>query len=248
MTRSRAERAARNNAIWCDTVCRAHGVPGEFHDTLWVNRHAVPRFHPNSVMLADGRSAREQLAHIRQLVAADLARPWSVKDSFSALDLAELTFQPLFDATWLWRAPSAPLPGVPPVATRWARIDGASELAAWEAAWSRDPTNRHSAPSPRLFLPSLVADREVAFIAAYAGPEIVAGAIANRGDGVVGVSNLFAPRDALVPFWAGCVARIHECFPGLPLVGYERAAELAAALAVGFEALHDLRVWVRPAP
>ena len=30
MTHDPAEMAARNNAAWCDAVCRAHGVPGEF--------------------------------------------------------------------------------------------------------------------------------------------------------------------------------------------------------------------------
>jgi hypothetical protein len=29
---SRAERAAYNNALWCDAVCRAHGAAGEFGD------------------------------------------------------------------------------------------------------------------------------------------------------------------------------------------------------------------------
>lgn len=82
---SRAEQAARNNAIWCDTICRAHGFPGEFHDSLWLNRHPVPRFYPNVVTLADEHRSAEQLTHIRDLIAADLPGSWAVKDSFSTL-------------------------------------------------------------------------------------------------------------------------------------------------------------------
>jgi hypothetical protein len=50
---ARAEQAARNNAIWCDTICRAHGVQGEFHGQLWLNRQPVPRFYPNAVTFAN---------------------------------------------------------------------------------------------------------------------------------------------------------------------------------------------------
>jgi hypothetical protein len=79
MTYSRVEQAARNNAVWCETICRVHGTPGEFHDTLWLNRHPVPRFYPNVVTLAPQAGTATQLAHIH------------------ALDLAVLGFQPLFD-------------------------------------------------------------------------------------------------------------------------------------------------------
>src|SRR5512137_115235 len=103
---SRIEQAARNSAIWCDTVCRTHGTPGEFYDAVWVNRHPVPRFYSNAVTLSDQRSAAMQLDHIQALLATSLPGSWSVKDSFCALDLAELGFQLLFGATWLWRAPS----------------------------------------------------------------------------------------------------------------------------------------------
>src|ERR1044071_9434397 len=65
---SRAERAARNNAIWCDTVCRAHGLPGELGESIWLNRHATPHFYPNAVTTAPDAPA--QLAHVRELLAA----------------------------------------------------------------------------------------------------------------------------------------------------------------------------------
>ena len=70
MTPSRMAQAARNNALWCDTVCRTHGIPGEFSDALWLNRHPVPRFYSNAVTLADPHAAAAQLAHLRALVAS----------------------------------------------------------------------------------------------------------------------------------------------------------------------------------
>jgi hypothetical protein len=243
MTDFRTEQAARNNAIWCDTICRAHGTPGEFSDRMWLNRHPVPPFYPNVVTLSDQRHAAAQHSHIQALMAAGLPGSWGVKDSFCTLDLTGLGFQILFEATWLWRAPSPLVPYHPDSQTEWSWVQSASELAAWETAWSGEPANVLSTPPPRLFLPTLLTEQEVAFVAGYQNGIIVAGAIANRTDDVVGLSNLFVPAENGTKFWAGCIAMVQERFPGLPLVGYEHGPELAAAQTVGFEPLQSLRVW-----
>src|SRR5215467_13833770 len=159
----------------------------------------------------DGSPTR---AYSGALVAIGLPGGCGVKDSFCALDLAALGFQPLFDATWLWRAPS--------------------ELAQWETAWSGSPANNPSSEHPRLFLPALLADPELVFIVAYRHQDVVAGAIAHHTDGVVGLSNVFVPPDAPVAGWAGCVAMAQECFPGVAMVGYEHGPALALAQEIGF--------------
>jgi hypothetical protein len=246
MTFSRVEHAVRNNAIWCDTLCRVHGTPGEFHAAAWLNRHAVPRFYPNVVTLSPQREAAAQLAYIQDLLAANLPAPWAVKDSFYVLDLGALGFQLLFEATWIWRAPSLVTPhghedGIP-----WVRLQDEVALAKWETAWRESAGDTSLPTSPPLFLPSLLAHPEIAFVAAYDGDKIIAGAIANRTDHVIGLSNVFTPPTESVPFWSGCVATVTESFPGLPLVGYESGPELAVAGAVGFENLQNLRVWIHP--
>ena len=250
MTLSQVEQAARNNAIWCDTVCRVHGAAGEFHADVWFNRNPVPRFYPNVVTLSNQRPAAAQLAHVQELIAAILPDHWAIKDSFAELDLAALAFQLLFEATWLWRVPSAPLPNAHDHGIQWVRLQDEAQLAQWESAWSgnladSNTTGNSSTQQARLFLPALLADPNIAFIAAYQGREMIAGAIANRTATVVGLSNLFTPSADSVSFWAGCVATSQASFPGLPLVGYESGADLALAEAVGFEKLQTLRVWGR---
>src|SRR5262245_41302794 len=190
MTYSRVEQAARNNAVWCETICCIHGTPGEFHDTLWLNRHPVPRFYPNVVTLAPQAGTAAQLAHIQALVATGLPGRWGVKDSFCALDLTALGFQPLFDATWLWRAPCQPLPSRAASGLHWTWVQSASELAQWETVWSGSPANNPSPQHPRLFLPALLAHPEIVFIVAYQHQDVVAGAIAHHTDEVVGLSNV----------------------------------------------------------
>src|SRR2546430_8105448 len=174
MISSRVEEAARHNAVWCETVCRAHGTPGEFHDALWLNRHPVPRFYPNVVTLSTQDGTAAQLAHIRALVAAGLPGSWGVKDSFCSLDLATLGFQPLFEATWLWRAPFQPLPNRAASGLHWTRVQSAPELAQWEMAWSGSPAKNPSTQQPRVFLPALLANPELVFIVAYQDQALVA--------------------------------------------------------------------------
>jgi hypothetical protein len=94
---SRNQRAARNNALWCDAVCRAHGAAGELLDTLWWNPRPAPPLYPNLITLRDAGTAL--VAHVRALDGRGLPAGWGVKDSFRSLDLGPLGFDLLFEAS-----------------------------------------------------------------------------------------------------------------------------------------------------
>jgi hypothetical protein len=235
--------AAHNNTHWCDTVCRAHGTPGEFHDYLWLNRHPVPRFYPNAVTLSANSGVADQLAAIRDLVATAPLVSFGVKDSFTTLDLAPLAFHVLFEAQWLWRAGSRPPPARLDTGLSCTTIQKPADLIRWEAAWNGLPAADPSTLPPRIFLPALLSDPDIRFIAAYGDRQIVAGAIANRTGDVVGISNVFVPEANAARCWAGCLATIIDAFPRLPLVSYERGNDLIIAQALGFEVVGSLPVW-----
>lgn len=243
ITHARTTQAAHNNAVWCDTVCRTHGAAGQFLSSIWLNRSATPPFYPNAVTLADARQQSAQLAGIRDLIAGRLPGAWAVKDSFCDLDLGSLGFQILFEAQWIYRPAALSFPAVANAGVVWQTIRDATALAVWELAWSGSPADAVAQPRQRLFLPALLADTNVNILAAYHERRIVAGGIANRTDGVVGLSNVFGPAQSEGAFWAGCVAAVLHIFPDLPLVGYETGAALAHADALGFEAVQPLRVW-----
>ena len=236
--------AVFNNAVWCDTVCRAHGRPGEFAEGLWLNQHETPRFYPNAVTLLPDPGSAGQLRGLDPLLAAALPGERAVKDSFCALDLAPRGFRVLFEAEWLGRTASRTRPVESAPEVDWIRVGAASELADWEMAWGGGPV----AGQQRIFLPPLLDDPHVAILAGYRNQRIVAGAIANRTRQVVGLSNAFVPEADGPGCRAGCVAAAIDAFPGLALVGYERGRKLDAALALGFETLGPLRVWVRTQP
>lgn len=229
---------AANNAGWCDAVGRAHGLPGEFHPALWLNRAAMPPYYPNAVTLTPDETAA-QLTAIGGLAATQPAL--AVKDSFATLDLRPLGFDVLFEATWLWREADAPLPAGR--ALDWSAVAGADGLAYWEAAWAgRDAP---PAGAERIFRPPLLAEPGVTFLAGTRGGRIVAVAVANQTGAVVGLSNVFTPDGDAAAVYAEAVAFAGRLFPGRALVGYERGDDLAAALRAGFAPVGLLRVWAR---
>jgi hypothetical protein len=239
MVDDRCIRAARNNAEWCDAVCRSHGNPGEFHDDMWLNRHPVPRFYPNAGTLAE--PSQHQMDLIDELGAARLPSGWAIKDSFSALDLASRGFQMLFAAEWIYLPVSRvnDLASVR-ISTRWEVVRSDRALAEWEAAWCKTSgdTSRD-----RIFLPQLLDNKDIAVVAGHSDGHIVAGAIANRSNGVVGWSNFFAPTAEVFEDAKASLAAITGVFPGSPIVGYEHGNDLRNAHALGFESIGLLRVW-----
>jgi hypothetical protein len=240
--------AARNNAEWCDVVCRTHGMATAFHADAWVTPTRSPPAYPDAVTLHGSAVADDILALI------DRSAGCSVKDSFASLDLSGSGFDVLFEAEWIHRPAAAP---VPTDRLRWRVVKTVDELQAWASA--------HGGGA--VFRPALLDDPTVVVLSATdvdGGPatdvdggvasagwadsdrlhRLAAGAIGNRSQTVVGLSNLFTISAAPDEAWAGAVAALSAVFPGLPLVGYERGEDLAAAHRAGFTSVGGLRVWL----
>ncbi|MEU4727413.1 hypothetical protein [Streptomyces sp. NPDC023588] len=229
--------AALNNAAWCDAVCSAHGLSPHYDGRrLWLSAHRTPPLYPDAVTLD------ASVAAPRVLRGIDTDSPGcSVKDSFATLDLTGDGFEVLFDAQWIHRPAGTPVPRAASGGLEWTRVATAGELEAWEAAWDGEG-------STGLFRPALLTE-DIAFLAGRRDGRIVAGAVANRASGVVGVSNLFARAEASAAdtdaAWAGVLAEVGARWPDLDVVGYESGDDLATALRHGFTPIGPLRVWLR---
>ncbi|MGH3176329.1 MAG: hypothetical protein ACRDPF_21010 [Streptosporangiaceae bacterium] len=223
--------AVINNARWCDAVCRSHGYPGELTGRLWISaRHALP-FYPNAITLSPDVTAAEAT------VGQDPARPFDpfgVKDSFARLDLGPQGLTPLFEAEWIV-LPALPDRNDP----SWDTVTHPGGLATWEAAWAGD------GEETGLFRPALLTDPDCAILACHRDGALVGGVIAYTSDGVTGISNVFKSGSAGGPLWPGAVRAVVALRPGLPVVGYERGEDLAAARKAGFRVLGPLLVWTR---
>jgi hypothetical protein len=129
--------AAYNNAIWCDTVCRLHNVPGEFHETFWINPNQTPIYYPNLVTLSPTENLNLLQNSSRSLLTERSDYTVSVKDSFANLDLAPLGFHQLFEEQWIFRQAPAAMsrPGMTDLQLK--QIVSEKELLQWEEAWSQ---------------------------------------------------------------------------------------------------------------
>ncbi|WP_315096610.1 hypothetical protein [uncultured Cellulomonas sp.] len=225
-----ASSAAANNAAWCDLVCRTSGLPTRTTDGLWSTPTRSPVAYPDAVALRPGLSADSVLA------AIDDSEGASVKDSFADLDLARHRYAALFDAEWLVRRPTPPVtPALP-----WRAVDAAT-FPRWLAAHGSTSIRAGVLDDPGVRL-VLAADR--------GGPVAVA-ALNRSGAGprtVVGVSNVRVRRGDPAVVWEDLPAVARQQLGAHPLVGYESGADLAVAVAAGFEPVGPLRVWVRDHP
>lgn len=228
---------ARNNAELCDSICRSHGVPGQFSADIWLQPRDGPAYYPNAVTLsASDGGTRAEIEHLSE------APPhgFSVKDSFDRLDLSGFGLRRLFKAEWVW-LDDDPAPAEEETGAAWEKIGTEDELQAFEVEWSAG-----NPPPGRVFLPPLLEDATVSLLAARRDGRIVAGCVANLGPaGVTGFSNFFAPEAARSAFRAEAVMELRRREGGT-IAGYDSGEELAGLLALGFRAVGSLAVWATP--
>ena len=219
--------AVANNAAWCDLVCRNAGLPTFLRPDLWSTPHRSPDAHPDAVTLRPGVPVASVLAALDDSAGA------SVKDSFADLDLAPHGWTVLFEAQWLTRpATSAAAPGLP-----W-RIADRDTLSLWLTA--------HGSAVIR---PGVLDDPDVRLLLAADTHGPIAVAALNRsGVGahtVVGVSNVQVLRSEPEVVWSELAMLARRELGAHRLVGYESGPDVLPPVAVGFEPVGRLRVWVR---
>ena len=210
---------------WYEDLCALHGVGSTLRDGLWSSLTPPPPLHSDAV-------AVEPDVEPAQVFTALAEREHcGFKDSFSTIDGSADGLDLLFSATWIHRpaAQGALLTG-----SRWSVLTDPADLANW--------TEQHG--TTEVLLPGLLDRAHFKILALRADADIVAGAVARLGSGTVDVSNVWAAHGHQLD-WAELAAVVHQHFPGRPLVGYEHGPELDAAIAGGFTAVGDLRVWVR---
>lgn len=247
MNLSKLELAVLNNIHWYQAMFLAHGLASTLDERLWWSHQSPPPFHSNLVVRSPTTTLSDVAACVRELEIPPRPVGWSMKDSYARLDMLGLGFEELFNAEWIWRDPQGPVPHPPTSRLSWSRVTTTGALGAWEDAWSGDATNNPQAAGARQFPEPLLASTDHAFFAGHLDGQLVAGGIANLSPGVVGLSNLFATPALADQAWTGLVNCISAAFPNLPIVGYERGADLQQARHVGFESIGKLRIWCRAA-
>jgi hypothetical protein len=220
--------SARNNAEWCDVVCRSHGLSPRFRADAWLSERRTPAGFPDAVTLSTGVSPQ------RLLDGIDASEGCSVKDSFAELDLRPSGFRVLFHAQWIVGPPV--VDDIPTSSPHWEELEDVDE---WIAA-QPDPVI-----TGNLMRRSLL-DDSVSALVARSGDAVVAGTMINRSRDVVGLSNVFVRASDAAAHWRGALAAVRARYPTLPIVGYELGSMLAAARDAGCRTVGPLRVWTLP--
>lgn len=222
--------AAVNNAEWCASVWRSHGLKIEQSEGLWFCRSETPRFYPNVVTVDPLSSPTAQVELIRNL-SQNADFEFSVKDSFDCLPLDEAGFERAFSAYWLRRELGIK---VDDSQQGW-RAVSADDLDDWSTAWARnDPAAR------QIFRTPLLEDGRVTILARTDRDQrIVAGAIAFDQGGVAGLTNVFGAAQGLFGAVSGYTS-------ARALVAYEPGVSVEDSAKRGFRPLARLAVWKRP--
>lgn len=226
---SRLATAVAASRSWYDDVMALHGVPVTVTDGIWVADGRVPPFHSTVLALRPAVDADAAAEAIRARQRRGLPGG-AIADCFADLDLAGRGFEKLFEARWIHRAP--PEPGL---ADGWRELADPRDLRQW--------TELHDYVG---VLPDTVlVHPRFRVLARSAGGHLIGGAVTHQPEheGVVGLSNVWE-SPGTDPDWLGLLATVGRMHPGRAVVGYERDADLARALAAGFVVVGTHRVWV----
>lgn len=239
MSKASVLKAIRNNAAWCDAVCRASGGSTEFVGGLWFNAVPSPPYFPN-IITTDSTAdigAVEKTVHKLSAESVEVG----VKDSFRALDLASIGFAKLFEASWVCRDPAQQKNDATLLA--WAKIDTFVGLQAWEEHWwpERPSTGSHRP----VFGSTLLECDNIAFLAGYRGTTLVAGAAITRTEDVAGLTCTFFHDPDPVLQRRELLSVLGSRYLNRLLVGYQSGAELDAMRDLGFREVGPLCVWLR---
>ena len=219
------ELAVRENATWCDLVCRSHRLRPDPDARVWSSDRRTPSRYPDAITLDPNVGEYDVLGRIHDAPGA------SVKDSFAVLDLAPDGYRVLFDATWFARPPD---PAPAGAGDAFERITDKFTFGAWRHTWG-GPDD--------VLLPGLLRTSAVTILGARTPDERYdRGGILHRtsigGTSVVGLSNTFGP--------VGDVALAATAYSADAwIVGYDSAEVVAELGALGFVGCGPLRVWVR---
>lgn len=216
--------AVLNNIVWCGLVCETHGITAASGKHIWRTTSNAPIYYPD--MITSSRLVT--IEEVKDIISTNEVA--SVKDSFANLDMSPFGYELLFTADWIFHELIAKWESVQ---AEWRQVTTENDLAEWTSAHGTQNLIRYE-----------LLERKDVKIYMNKKKDNLAGFIANLGANAIGISNVFSSvnREDL---WSDISKIISNDFPGVPMVGYERGADLTAALQSGWITIGPLRVWVK---
>jgi hypothetical protein len=216
------DKAVLNNILWCGTVSEMHGASRKMSGNIWGLSSGAPRFYPDIITSSKDVLTQEVIDFIGK------REIFSLKDSYSNLELVPYGFKILFEAEWIYHEP---IHGESK-GQEWRIIQTEKELLEWASICDLQDIMKRDIIKKSDVKIFINWEKQTSFIA-------------NLGADVVGISNVFSKVPPNEELWVNISQIVSTKFPGLPMVGYEHGQDLLYALSSGWKSLGPLRVWIK---
>lgn len=249
----RVARVALNLALLDRAICTAHNRASQLTDSAWFCTLETPPHTPQLIALGGADRTPQQHRVVQEIMERGVPGRWLVGDSFAAMELELFGFRKGNSRSWIWKdAPQDEQ--VTDVDSgseepRWKRVSDGHRLGEWEDAWLISTSKTGGRASGKRRLPSGVLElEEIQVLECRQDGKIVSGCIASVGAEVVGLANLFLPRgQERDRCRRALIAKVHEIFPRLPVVGHAHGDDLLSMMDLGFQEIGKNRLWERAA-
>lgn len=244
-------RAALNLALLDRAICTVHNRASQLTDSAWYCTLETPPHTPQMIALGGVDKTPQHHRVVQEIMERGVPGRWLVGDSFAAMELELFGFRKGSSRSWVWKEALGDegaidlAPGSEPLS--WERVSDGDRVAEWEDAWLICTSKTGGRASGKRRLPRGVLQLEgVQVLEGRRDGKIVSGCVANVGAEVVGLANLFLPHGQERDKWRrALIAKVHNAFPGLPIVGHAHGEDLLALIGLGFHEIGKMRLWER---
>lgn len=237
--KNKRQKAIRNNNDLYKEIFESQNIESSLTDSIWYCLDKTPPLYSNLVTISKEWKPDDIFKNIDRKYEDGKWDEWSVKDSFSLLDLAEYGFAKLFDAQWIYLEAAKFMQESESKNLRYEIVENENDLAEWKIAWDSDEKL-----GERIFSPQLLNNPKVYFVAGYEEKQIASGCFVNRTNDVLGISNFFSPGNDS-GYWSGMISFIFNSIDRADIVGYERQEMVNKLRLLGFEPVGNLTVWLK---
>ncbi len=233
------QKAIYNNNGLYEAIFSNHNIKSNQTASICYSLEKTPPLYSNLVTFSKDWLPDDIFKSIDLNYEKEKWDEWSIKDSFSVIDLGKYGFTKLFDAQWIYLEATKFIATKENKNLRYEIVNREDILSRWRIAWDSDEQL-----GKEIFNPKLLGNPRVYFVAGYERKQIVSGCFVNKTDDVLGVSNFFAPNKD-TDYWSDIIGFILDSIERVDIVGYERKEVVDKLQSLGFESMGNLTVWLK---
>lgn len=237
--KDKLKKAIRNNNDLYEAVFSPQQLQSNRNDSIWYCFDKTPPLYSNLVTVCEEWKPDDIFRAIDANFKKENWGEWSIKDSFSNLDLREYGFEKLFVAKWIYLEAERFKSMKMDDKLIYKIVESADVLSDWRIAWDADEKL-----GKQIFHAELLDNPKVFFIAGYDKETIMSGCFINKTADVLGISNFFAPNEN-ARYWSGMIEFVFDSIKVADIVGYERKNLAEKFQSLGFETIGNLTVWLK---